>query len=117
MFKGLGNFASLLRQAQEVGSKMQEVNEQLRLKRVTGSSAGGMIEVEANGQGEILRLKIDPTLDLEMIEDLVPAAVNQAQAKAKQLHMDAMQDMAGGLDVPGLNDAISRITGEKTDGA
>ena len=116
MFKGLGNFASVLRQAQEVGSKMQEINEQLKSKRVTGSTGGGMVEVEANGQGEILRLKIDPTLDREMIEDLVPAAVNQAQAKAKKLHMEAMQNMAGGLNVPGLSEAMSQITGDDTNG-
>ena len=113
MFKELGNMASMLRQAQQVGGKMQEVAAQLKSKRVTGSAGGGMIEVEANGHGEILKVKIDPTLrgDLEMIEDLLPAAMNQVAAKAKELHMEMMQSVTGDLNLPGLSDAISELTG------
>ena len=48
-----------------------------------------------------------------MIEDLVPAAVNQAQAKAKELHMEAMKSMTSGFDMPGLNEAISQLTGSQ----
>lgn len=76
-----------------------------------------MVEVEVNGIGDVLRVKIDPALmeegDREMIEDLIPAAVNQAQAKAKQLHQEAMQSMANGLNLPGLNEALAQFTGEK----
>jgi DNA-binding YbaB/EbfC family protein len=112
MFKGLGNLASMVRQAQEMGGKMQEVNAELRTKRVTGSAGGGMVEVEANGHGEVLRLKIDPSLqDIEMIESLVPAAVNQATAKAKELHVELMQSMAGDLNLPGLDEALAKFTG------
>ena len=87
MFKELGNMASMLRQAQQVGGKMQEVAGQLKSKRVTGIAGGGMIEVEANGLGEVLKVKIDPSLrgDLKMIEDLIPAAMNQVAEKAKEL--------------------------------
>ena len=64
------------------------------------------------GHGEILRVKIEPGLvergDREMIEDLLPAAVNQATAKAKQLHVDAMTD---GMDMPGLNEALEQMAG------
>ncbi len=74
-----------------------------------------MVDVETNGLGEVLRVKIDPQLvangDREMIEDLLPAAINQASMKAKQLHAEAMQSMTEGLNVPGLNDALSQITG------
>jgi DNA-binding protein YbaB len=49
----------------------------------------------------------------EMVEDLLPAAVNQASAKAKKLHAEAMQSMTEGLNVPGLNDALSQFTGEQ----
>lgn len=113
MFKELGNMASMLRQAQQMGGKMQEVAAQLKSKRMTGSAGGGMIEVEANGAGEILRVKIDPTLsgDLEMIEDLLPAAMNQVAAKAKELHMEMMQSVTGELNLPGLDEAISKFTG------
>ena len=113
MFKELGNMASMLRQAQQIGGKMQEVTAQLKSKRVTGSAGGGMIEVEANGHGEVLKVKIDPALrgDLEMIEDLMPAAMNQVAAKAKELHMEMMQSVTGDLNLPGLGDALSKFTG------
>ena len=74
-----------------------------------------MVEVEVNGVGEVLRISIEPQLiesgDREMIEDLVPAAVNQALAKAKQMHVDAMQELTGGLNVPGLSSALEEMTG------
>ncbi|MBI2478635.1 MAG: YbaB/EbfC family nucleoid-associated protein [Planctomycetia bacterium] len=113
MFKELGNMASILRQAQQMGGKMQEVAAQLKSKRVSGSAGGGMIQVEANGVGEILKVKIDPTLsgDLEMIEDLLPAAMNQVSAKAKELHVEMMQSVTGELNLPGLDEAISKFTG------
>ncbi len=115
MFKGIGNLASLMKTAQQMGGKMQQINEQLKAARVTGSAGGGMVEIEANGLGEVLRAKIDPTLlesgDREMLEDLLPAAINQAQAKAKQLHRDAMQSMTEGLNLPGLNEALDQMSG------
>lgn len=112
MFKGLSGLASVMKQAQQMGGKMQEVTAQLKTKQVTGSAGGGMVEVDANGLGEILRVRIDPTLDdREMLEDLLPGAINQAGEKAKQLHMEMMQSVTAGLDVPGLDDALSQITG------
>jgi len=115
MFKGLGNIASLMRQAQQMGGKVQAVNEQLKAERVSACSGAGMVEVEVNGLGEVLRVKIDPTLvakgDHEMIEDLLPGAINQAVAKAKQLHVDAMKSITEGMDLPGLDDAIAQFTG------
>ena len=93
-----------------------DYDEQVRSYDVTAVAAGGgMVEVEANGAGELLRVTIEQTLfdrgDREMIENLVPAAVNQALEKAKQLHADAVKDMAGGLNVPGLDEALNQITG------
>ena len=115
MLKGLGNIATLMKQAQEMGGKMQEMQEQLKQQRVIGTAGAGLVEVEMNGHGEVLRLKIDPTLvakaDGEMIEDLVPAAVNQASAKAKALHAEGMKAMTGGMDLPGLDDALEPLTG------
>jgi DNA-binding YbaB/EbfC family protein len=117
MFKGLANVASLMRSAQQMTGKMQAANEQLKSQRAQAAAGGGMVEVEVNGLGEVLRLTIDPQLvergEREMIEDLVPAAVNQALAKAKQLHVEAMQSMTRDLDVPGLNEAIAQLTGDK----
>ena len=63
-------------------------------------------------------IKIDPSLiadgEIEMLEQLIPAAVNQANAKAKQLHAEAMQEMTSGMDVPGLNEALSNLSGGGT---
>ncbi len=114
MFSSLGNIFSAVRKAQEMGGKMQEFNDQLRSQRVTGTAGGGLVTVEANGLGEILALKIDPMLmerhDREMIEDLAPAAVNQAKEKAQQLHAAAMKEMVSDMNMPGLEDAISRFS-------
>lgn len=113
MFKGLGNIASIMKQAQEMGSKMQTMQDELRTKRTTGAAGGGMVEVDMNGLAEVLAVRIDPALvakgDREMIEDLLPAAINAAQQKAKQLHAEALQQISGGLNLPGLNDALSQL--------
>ena len=110
MFKGLSNLANLgplMKQAQEMGEKMQQVNEELKLERVTGNAGAGLIEVEANGLGEVLAVRIDPTLiekqDRELIEDLLPAAFNAVQQKAKGLHSDKMQAITGGIQLPGID--------------
>ncbi len=115
MFKGLGNLGSLLRNASQLGERMKTVGEELKAKRVTGSAGGGMIEVEANGLGEILRVKIDPLLiergEREMLEDLLPAAVNQAAARARELHMEVMRESMGGMDLPGMGDLLGPAKG------
>jgi nucleoid-associated protein EbfC len=119
VFKGLGNLANLgalMKQAQEVGVKMQALQEELKSKRVTGTSGGGLVEVDANGLGEALAVRIDPSLvakgEREMIEDLLPAAFNAAQQKAKQLNAEAMRSLTGGIPVPGLQDALTQLTGD-----
>ena len=118
MFKGLGNlanFGALMKQAQEMGSRMQAMQVELRGKRATGSAGGGLIAVDVNGLGEVLAVRIDPSLvergDREMIEDLLPAAFNDAQQRARQLHAEAMRTVTGGISLPGLEDAISQWTG------
>ena len=115
MFQGLANMTNLLRQAQQMNDRLQTVQNDLRAATVTGSAGGGMVEVRMNGLGEMLSLKVDPSLverqERELIEDLVPAAVNQATTKARQLHADAMQSLASGLGIPGLGEALSHMAG------
>jgi DNA-binding YbaB/EbfC family protein len=112
MFKGLGNMASMIRQAQQMGGKMEEITAQLKSRRVSAAAGGGMVEVESNGLGEVLKIRIEPTLtDREMIEDMLPAAINQASAKAKALHMEMMQSLTGDMDLPGINDMIAQLGG------
>jgi len=107
----------MIKQAQQMGAKMNEMSEELKTRRVTGTSGAGMIEVEADGTGEVLAVRIDRQLaeggDLEMIENLLPAAFNQASEKAKQLHGESMRDMTSELNLPGLDDALAKITGSE----
>ena len=115
MFKGLGNIAQLLKQAHTIGPKMEKINEELTNKRVSGSAGGGMVTVHANGHGQILSIDVDPMLiekgDVEMVKDLLPAAINQAAAAAKQLHVESMQSITGGMQLPGMEDAFKQIAG------
>ena len=118
MFKSLGdlaNIGSLMKQAQEMGGKMKQLTEELKSKRVTGSAGAGLVEVEANGIGEVLAVRIDPSLfakqDRELVEDLLPAAINAAQQKSKELYAEQMQSIAGGLNLSGLGDALGQLGG------
>ena len=118
MFKGLGNLANigaLMKQAQEMGGKMRAIQDELKTKKATGAAGGGMVEVDVNGLGEAMAVRIDPSLvakgDREMIEDLLPAAFNAAQAKAKQMHAEALQGLAGGLPLGNFADMLSQLPG------
>jgi nucleoid-associated protein EbfC len=115
MFKGLSNLGAILKQAQQIGGQMGKMTEELKNRRVVGSSGGGMVEIEVNGVMEVLRCKIDPTVltqgDQEFLEDLIVAAVNQAIAKGKELHAEAMRGLTGGLSVPGLDEAMEKFMG------
>jgi len=103
MPKGFGN---LMKQMQKVQEKIEEIQKELEGKRVEGTSGGGMVTVVANGKQEILEIKIDPEVvnpdDIEMLEDLVVSAVNQAREKAQQLQMENMAKLTGGLRIPGF---------------
>lgn len=115
MFKGIGNLASMLKQAQEIGTRMQGVAEELKGRRAVGSAGGGLVEIEVNGLSEVLKCRIDPSLvqqnDRELLEDLVAAATNQALEKAKQLHAEALKSLTGNMDLPGLEEAMGKLTG------
>lgn len=124
MFKGLGNLANIgafMKQAQEMSGRMQAMQQQLKAKRVTGAAGGGLVEVDVNGLGDVLAVRLDAALiekgEREMVEDLLPAAINAAQAKAKQLHAEAMQSMAGDLPIPGLSEALMQLNGGPAPGS
>jgi nucleoid-associated protein EbfC len=118
MFKGLGNLAGMLKQAQQMGSRLQELNETLRGQKASGTAGAGMVTVEVNGLGEVLSCRIDPSVvgDRELVEDLIPAAVNSALGRAKQLHAEAMKAMTAGMDLPGLDEMMAKVTGGDNSG-
>jgi DNA-binding YbaB/EbfC family protein len=116
MFKGLSNLGALLKQAQQIGGKMQQLGEELKQRRSKGTAGGEMVEVEVNGLLEVLTCRINEQLvregDRELIEDLLVAAVNSAIAKAKQQHAEAMKRLTGGIELPGAEDLLAKFLGE-----
>jgi nucleoid-associated protein EbfC len=121
VFDGLKNLGALLKHAQQIGGQMGQITEEMRKLRVTGTSGGGMVEIEVNGLMEVLRCRIDPQLvaqnDHELLEDLVVAAVNQAISKGKQMHADKVRDLTGGLPLPGaFQEALAKFSGTEGEG-
>ncbi|HSU17971.1 YbaB/EbfC family nucleoid-associated protein [Longimicrobium sp.] len=98
------NIQQLLQMSQQVQTRMAQLQTELGQRTVTCSSGGGMVTVTADGRGKIRSLKIDPTVanggDVEMLEDLVLAAVSEAQNRANQLYEDEMRKHMGGLNLP-----------------
>lgn len=115
MFRGLANLGSILKQAQQLRGQMSELSDKLKTRRTTGSAGGGMVEIEVNGLMEVLRVSIDEKLasggDRELLEDLVAAAMNETIRKGKELHAEALQELTGGLQFPGLQDAMAKFMG------
>ena len=102
-----GNIGQMLKQMQQLQSKMQEVQTELESTTVEGSSGGGMVKVIANGKNEIVSVVIDPEVvdkdDVEMRQDLIVAAVNQAREKVQEMQSEKMSGLTGGMNIPGLN--------------
>jgi len=101
--KGLNQ---MLKQLQEAQTRMQQVQEELATKEVEASAGGGMVRVKMNGRHEVVSLKIDPQVvdpaDVEMLEDLVRAALGDARARVEELVREEMSRVAGGLALPGM---------------
>ena len=100
----MADFMKILQQAQQVQGRLQQMQEQLEKLTVTATAGGGMVTVEADGRGQIRRIKLDPSVvnpaDVEMLEDLVLVAVAEAQKKATALAQEEMGKLTGGLDLP-----------------
>jgi len=100
----MADIFKIMQQAQQMQSKMQEMQEELAQRTVTGSSGGGMVTVEADGKGTIRRVKIDPSIvnapDVEMLEDLIVVAVADAQKKANEVAQAEMGKLTGGMNLP-----------------
>ena len=101
--KGMGN---MMKQAQKLQSKMLKMQEELAEKTVETSAGGGMINVVANGRQQVISITIDKEVvdpdDVEMLQDLVLAAVNDALNKAQEMVAGEMGKLTGGMNIPGL---------------
>ena len=109
MLKGLGDLGKMggmLKQAMEMKERMEELKEQLGDERIEASSGAGMVQVVLMGKMELLSIKIDPEIinpdEPEVLETMVQAAINEGTKKAQELVKERMQEMAGGIDIPGL---------------
>jgi DNA-binding YbaB/EbfC family protein len=100
---GLGD---IMKQAQKMKAEMERIQAEAAARTVEGSAGGGMVTAVANGKGELLSIRIDPEVardeDLEMVQDLVTAAANDALRKARELLNQDVKRLAGGLGLPGL---------------
>ncbi|MCF6290653.1 MAG: YbaB/EbfC family nucleoid-associated protein [Desulfobacterales bacterium] len=100
------DISGMMKQAQELQRKMQEIKEQAGAMTVTSSVGGGMVSATMNGRQELISITIDPELikpeEAEMLQDLVIAAVNDAIRRSQELLQDQMRQLTGGLNIPGL---------------
>ncbi len=96
-----------LQQVKALQEKMAKMQEDLALRTVEASAGGGMVTVVVNGRQEVLSVKVDPQVvdpsDIEMLQDLIVAAVNDGLRKAQEMASAEMGKLAGGLNIPGLN--------------
>jgi len=101
--KGMGN---MMKQAQKLQTQMLRLQEELAEKTVETTAGGGMIKVLANGRQQILSIQIEKEVvdpdDVEMLQDLVVAAVNDALQKSQEMVSAEMSKLTGGLNIPGL---------------
>lgn len=106
MAKGIGGMGNLLKQAQEMQTRMAKIQDELGQKTVEGSAGGGMVQVTVNGQLNLNAVKIDATVvnaeEKEMLEDLILAAVNDGMRKAREMAAAEMSKITGGFKIPGL---------------
>ncbi len=103
MTKGFGN---LLKEAQQMHTKITQLQEEMAGKTVEASSGGGMVNIVMNGKQEVLSIRIDPEVvnreEIEMLQDLIAAAMNEAIRKSHEMMTEEMKKITGGLAIPGL---------------
>ena len=103
MAKGLGN---IMKQAQQMQKKMGQMQQEMESQQVEATAGGGMVTAVVNGRQKLLSLTIDPQVvdadDVEMLQDLVAAAVNEAINKSQDMMQAEMSKLTGGMNIPGL---------------
>ncbi len=101
-----GGIGNIMKQAQQMQRRMAELQEELEKKQVVASAGGGMVTAVVSGKQQLLELKIDPAAvdpgDVEMLQDLVTAAVNEAIKQSQQMAQEEMGKITGGMNIPGL---------------
>ena len=100
------NMNNLMKQAQKMQKRMVEMQEEMTNRTVEASVGGGMVAAIANGSGELVSIKLSPEVvdpdDIEMLEDLIVAAVSEAHHKSQELMSQEMSKLTGGVKIPGM---------------
>ena len=100
------NMQQIMRQAQKMQKKMEEAQEEAANQVVEASAGGGMVSVKVTGKQELLEISIEKDVvnpdDVEMLQDLIVAAVNEGMKKSQQIMQDKLQGITGGLNIPGM---------------
>ncbi|MFN2363831.1 MAG: YbaB/EbfC family nucleoid-associated protein [Halarsenatibacteraceae bacterium] len=100
------NMKKMMQQAQQMQAKMEKMQEELKERTVEATSGGGVVKVVVNGKFQVLDLEIDPDAvdpdDVEMLEDLVLAAINEGMRDVQDMINDEMGDLTGGMNLPGM---------------
>jgi DNA-binding YbaB/EbfC family protein len=113
MFGNLGNLGNILQRARQLGGQVDEITRDLKQRRTVGSAGGGMVEIEVNGVQEVIGCRIDPSLlaqnDAEFLEDLIVGATNQAMVRSREMQLEAMKSLTGGMDMSSLREAMNKI--------
>ena len=103
---GGGNMNNMIKQAKQVQEKIVKMQEELKEREVEASSGGGAVSATVNGKQELLKIKIKPEVvdpeDIEMLEDLVMTAVNEAIRQSQEMVSTEMAKITGGFNIPGL---------------
>ena len=102
--ENLDNLQQLFQLGQQMQTRMSDLQKRLEKESITAQSGGGMVEVTADGRGNVVQIKLDPTVvdpeDVEMLEDLVQAAVSEVQRRAREMLEEEMKHATGGLPLP-----------------
>ncbi len=100
------NFGNMMKQAQKMQAKMAEMQEQLKEERLEASAGGGMVRVTISGDLQVQSIVVDPAAvdpdDVEMLQDMITAAVNEAIRSAQELAARRMNEITGGMSIPGM---------------
>jgi hypothetical protein len=110
MFGGLGNLGEVFKQAKSLQENMQKIQENLAQKRFEADAGAGLVKATVDGKSQLVRIKIDPKAaeDIELLEDMIQAAVSAATQKAQEGMKEEVARLTGGLNVPGLSDLLGQ---------
>jgi hypothetical protein len=107
MSKAFGPLGDIMKQAQQLQERLGQIQEQAAARTVEATAGGGMVTAVVTGRLEVISLRIDPEVlksgDVEMVQDLVIAAVNQGIRAAQEMMAEEMKKVTGGLKIPGMN--------------